>query len=205
MFLQITIVEAMMKLQDMTTDTQTQLFNTFTQLRKGLNADTLTVASLRALGLDISPFYDEIDTFHEGYLEHLIHQFSLQRKVDMNEHHYDKSVLQKLWLLFMPLVDFFSQLEPKWTLYYLSQDKYKEKIEALFSHDLAEFILISRYIELSQSQKLIHSSEDSDELSAQLHQALYDLLGVWSRQGGALTDYFKPTFIALLKTKENLD
>ncbi len=205
MFLQITIVEAMMKTQDMTTDTQTQLFNTFTQLKKGLDADTLTVASLRALGLDISHFYDVIDAFQVDYLEYLIHQFSQQRKVDMNEHHYDKSVLQKLWLLFMPLVDFFSQLEPKWTLYYLSQDKYKVKIEALFSQDLAEFILISRYIELSQSQKLIHSTKDSDELSAQLHQALYDVLGVWSHQGGALTDYFKPTFISILKTKENLD
>jgi len=205
MFLQITLIEAMMNMKYMTNHPHQALFNRFTALKNTLNPNTLTLELLRDVGVDEALLYQDIDAFHADYLRYRLDEFSHQRKVDMNEHDYNKSFFQKLWMIFRPIMDFFQHLDPRWTAYYLSKDALRLHIETLFSQDQAEFILVSRYIELSQTQKLIHSQKDSDELSSDLHQALLELIGTWSTQGGNLIDDFKPIFIAILDAKENLD
>jgi hypothetical protein len=205
MFLQITIHQAIIMLMNALNNTKKQLFLDVSSYINTWHPAHLSLDEITAQGLDVETFYSDLDEFFVDYLSFLIDQFNQHRTIEMNEAHYSKSMLEKLWLLFSPILDFFETLGPVWTAYFLSQPHLSVQLESLFSYEQPEFALISMYIEHNQKQQLINSVKDSDDLSADLHQTLLELIRSWTDTSLPLSAQYKPLFLHCLDAKENLD
>jgi hypothetical protein len=184
--------------------TKNACFGAFEQQKNTLDPHALSIQDLSLLGLEDKHPYLTVEDFYTDYIETRLHEFQQKRVLVMSEEYYALSWLMKLWLLFGPLLEFFESFGDVWLHYFLTQDRLRKQLESLFSHDLDEFILISRYVELCQEFKLIASQRDSDELADELHQALYRAFKHWTPTSPQPKDVFKVDFMNILDIK-NLD
>ena len=182
----------------------TEHFVLFDQIKSSLDPQTFSLHDLQLNEPSETLNAYDVCAFYADYLEYRVQTFQQNRVLLMSEDYYALSWLRKLWLLFHPLLTFFESFTPVWLTFFLTHEMLKTKLELLFSHDLDEFILISRYVELCQENKLIPSIKDSDELADALHQALYQCLLTWRDTDLTLEAQFKPAFMRILEIK-NLD
>ena len=165
-----------------------------------LNPKALSCAQLNALNAQLSLKHpEELEAFLRDWWMDLLTRLKLNLVVEMNDRVYALDWLQKFKLLWQPYLNFFENLGPAWTGYFLSHPSHRAHLIRWFVSLDGEPSVWSRYLDLAHEHALIEPIEDEEQLPKRLVEVLLLACELWTKSTTSLPDIWEAQLDAVLK------